>query len=225
MQHRISIIAQKLSSLGANVTTRGLIDVDLMLDYTRVLYADLLELRQSMTAHQEMHINEPTLDELTEAMMAAEAEEEEVLLEAEPEPKAESQPAQKPEPLRRSPEPVTQSQTRQEFEAAIPHHETHQPIVPAAPFLQKPHPMPAPVSKKLLFEDMIGINDRYLFQQELFHNDHVLYHKAIEAINNAGSMEEVNDWLQNQVTGHRNWDLYGEAGSTFYAILNRYFEQ
>lgn len=194
MQHRIATITQKLQSLAGNITGCGLIDVDLMLDYTRVLYADLLELRQSMAAQRDIHIHEPTLDELTEAMLAqgAEAGEEEAETESEPPAPA------APMPSVFSPNPFSHKQQQH---------------------------LTVPVTKKLLFEDMIGINDRYLFQQELFHNDHVLYHKAIEAINTAATLDEVNEWLEKHISNHRHWDLYGEAGSTFYAILNRYFEQ
>lgn len=214
-QHRIATISQKLHLLGNDIATRGLIDVDLMLDYTRVLYADLLELRQSMAAQKAMHIQEPTLDELTEAMLAAEAAEDEALT------KAADEADNWPEPA-----PATNTQASVAMPAPEPPAKPPvRPFQPQSDFSHKGPAMSAPVSKRLLFEDMIGINDRYLFQQDLFHNDHVLYHKAMEAINAAHSTEEVNDWLAQQVSGHRNWDLYSEAGSTFYAILNRYFEQ
>jgi|GEM_PF-1056876 len=209
MQHRIATLTQKLSALGANISTRGLIDVDLMLDYTRVLYADLTELRQEMTARTQMHIHEPTLDELTEAMLAAEeneAEEENDLL---PEPPP---PAQFPTMQQATPQPVVAP-----LETPAPQPERNAAL--------PPRPLPGMAPKKLKFEDLVGINDRYLFQQELFHNDHVLYHKAIEEINSGNNINDVNEWLERHVPGHRHWDLYSEAGSTFYALLNRFFEQ
>lgn len=45
---RIPVLVQKLAELSEKGTELTAIDVDLMLDYTRVLYADLLELRKTV---------------------------------------------------------------------------------------------------------------------------------------------------------------------------------
>ena len=47
---RIPTLLQKISELAEQPDRRGTIDVDLMLDYTRVLYADLLEWRSKLAA-------------------------------------------------------------------------------------------------------------------------------------------------------------------------------
>jgi hypothetical protein len=47
---RIPTLLQKISELAAQPERRTAIDVDLMLDYTRVLYADLLEWRSRLPA-------------------------------------------------------------------------------------------------------------------------------------------------------------------------------
>lgn len=44
---RITILLQKLNELSLQGKNNTAIDIDLMLDYTRVLYADLLELRKN----------------------------------------------------------------------------------------------------------------------------------------------------------------------------------
>ncbi len=64
---RIRTVLIKLTDLAQRNSDRTLIDVDLMLDYTRVLYADLLEIRGSMAGRQSTSVKEPTLDELTAA--------------------------------------------------------------------------------------------------------------------------------------------------------------
>ncbi len=65
---RIRTVLIKLTELAQRNSDRTFIDVDLMLDYTRVLYADLLEIRGSMAGRQVPDVQEPTLDELTAAM-------------------------------------------------------------------------------------------------------------------------------------------------------------
>lgn len=64
---RIRTVLIKLTELAQRNSDRSLIDVDLMLDYTRVLYADLLEIRGSM-ADRVPALKEPTLDEVTAAI-------------------------------------------------------------------------------------------------------------------------------------------------------------
>jgi len=64
---RIRTVLIKLTDLAQRNSDRTLIDVDLMLDYTRVLYADLLEIRGSMAGRQHV-TDEPTLAELSAAM-------------------------------------------------------------------------------------------------------------------------------------------------------------
>lgn len=44
---RINLLIQKLGDMAGNEQDNSLLDIDLMLDYTRVLYADLLEVRKN----------------------------------------------------------------------------------------------------------------------------------------------------------------------------------
>lgn len=44
---RINLLIQKLEEMAGNEQDNSLLDIDLMLDYTRVLYADLLEVRKN----------------------------------------------------------------------------------------------------------------------------------------------------------------------------------
>lgn len=53
---RISTLLQRLTELAEHDKERNLIDLDLMLDYTRVVYADLLEIRKNIAINT---ISEP----------------------------------------------------------------------------------------------------------------------------------------------------------------------
>jgi len=63
---RISILLQKIAAIAENERKNTTIDIDLMLDYTRVLYADLLEMR-SKIAFTDAPIQEPALAEARKA--------------------------------------------------------------------------------------------------------------------------------------------------------------
>lgn len=64
---RISMLLQKISAITEQGKSNSTIDIDLALDYTRVLYADLLEMRSKLIVAVPPAA-EPTLAELTDAM-------------------------------------------------------------------------------------------------------------------------------------------------------------
>lgn len=64
---RIPIVLEKLQELSDKGDKNTAIEIDLMLDYTRVLYADLLEWRKKAAVKIPV-MQEPTLAEMAEAM-------------------------------------------------------------------------------------------------------------------------------------------------------------
>ncbi|MBS1689315.1 MAG: hypothetical protein JSS96_11360 [Bacteroidetes bacterium] len=85
---RISILLQKIAAIAENESKNTTIDIDLMLDYTRVLYADLLEMRgkiafnappaqerepvfaKAMKEDKEKHNEEPHVEIVTPPIIA-----------------------------------------------------------------------------------------------------------------------------------------------------------
>jgi len=65
---RVQILLQKLTELSKQGDKNTAIDIDLMLDYTKVLYADLLEYRKTLDFPIPSLINEPTLSEMAQKM-------------------------------------------------------------------------------------------------------------------------------------------------------------
>lgn len=59
---RISTLLQRLAELAEHNKERTVIDIDLMLDYTRVVYADLLEIRKNIAINT---ISAPTPEKAT----------------------------------------------------------------------------------------------------------------------------------------------------------------
>ena len=68
---RVTALLRKLTALSEQPGPKAAIDVDLMLDYTRVLYADLLEWKEKAPL-QHLLKDEPTLEEVAQAMQAEE---------------------------------------------------------------------------------------------------------------------------------------------------------
>lgn len=82
---RILVLLQKLNDLANSDKKPNLIETDLMLDYTRVLYADLLEARAALGRTSILPRDEPTLDELAKAY-EQQVEKEEEMVQPQPRP-------------------------------------------------------------------------------------------------------------------------------------------
>lgn len=73
---RISLLTEKIGELLKDEKTKTALEVDLMMDYCRVMYADLIEWRKQLESAKSpisrqsflSHVQEPTLAELTAAM-------------------------------------------------------------------------------------------------------------------------------------------------------------
>lgn len=204
---RIRTVLQKLTELAQRNPDRTIIDVDLMLDYTRVIYADLLELRAGMAPKQSININEPTLDEMTKAMEIAE----ETVAVTFPEPVA----------VPRQPEIVVPQQVVKEAPVATP-VQTYQPTVQPGPLGEKPlaalPPLPATKPAKDI-RRFIDLNDKYLFLSELFNNDLRAYEETMTQLSSCESKQSAL-----QLLGTKFIDEGNSAHNGFQQMLDRFFE-
>lgn len=68
----------------------------------------------------------------------------------------------------------------------------------------------------------IGLNDRYLFLNELFKNNKVAYDSCLDIINNASDLEEAHNLLVT-IAAHNNWDKEDETVESFYNVISKHF--
>jgi hypothetical protein len=217
---RIPTLLQKINDLAAKPEQRTAIDVDLMLDYTRVLYADLLDWREKLVetssppapvqtvtqppkppvqVYAQPVIKEPTLAEIAEAMeREAELEDEE-----EEKPVLAVVAKQIPEP-EDVPKPVIAEPARQ--------------AIPAANALGSGN---AARREGRDIRSMISINDKYQIMSELFGNDKKAYEQALDYVNQSKSESAAMQWLREQL-----WitEDHSDAALSFYDIVSRYFK-
>ncbi|MFA7493166.1 MAG: hypothetical protein WCZ43_06600 [Proteiniphilum sp.] len=66
----------------------------------------------------------------------------------------------------------------------------------------------------------ISLNDRFLFQRELFNNSRSEMDRVVEALNKLGSFEEAENYLQSQ----QNWNFENQTVKEFLLIIKRGFE-
>lgn len=77
-------------------------------------------------------------------------------------------------------------------------------------------------SKAFDVRSAIGVNDRYLFLNELFFKKKDAYDKALESINQLNNIEEAIDFT-NGLAKELNWDKEEPTVQSFYQVLNKAF--
>lgn len=78
-------------------------------------------------------------------------------------------------------------------------------------------PMTADIRKK------IGINDKYLFLNELFNSDKSAYEKALDHINTIGEYPDAVDWVKDNPAVNYKWHDDDDTVLDFYEVLRKHF--
>jgi hypothetical protein len=69
----------------------------------------------------------------------------------------------------------------------------------------------------------IGVNDRYVFINELFRGDEVMYERSIKTINNFRILPEAEYWMERELKIKLGWDDSSEVVRRFYQVVKRRF--
>lgn len=192
---RIPTLLKKITEMAERGDNNTVIDIDLMMDYTRVVYADLLEWRgrksfvasladtgeqkpaEPVQKQQEISMSDPIETEATIIL-----QEEDDRNEEENEQEAEIQEEIK------EPEPVIEL------------------------VVNPPATKPAKDIRRA-----IGINDKFLYMSELFGNDRDSYEQALDTINTFGSYAEAEQWVNKEV---KPVQTVGEDNDTLESFRN-----
>jgi hypothetical protein len=69
----------------------------------------------------------------------------------------------------------------------------------------------------------IGINDRYVFLNELFRGDDAMYERSIKTINGFHILAEAEYWMERELKVKLGWDDGKAATQHFYQLVKRRF--
>jgi hypothetical protein len=69
----------------------------------------------------------------------------------------------------------------------------------------------------------IGVNDRFLFINELFRGDEVAYERSIKTINSFSIFAEAEYWIQRELKVKNGWDMNNEMVAHFFQLTKRRF--
>ena len=69
----------------------------------------------------------------------------------------------------------------------------------------------------------IGVNDRFLFINELFRGDEVAYERSIKTINSFTIFAEAEYWIQRELKVKNGWDADNAMVTQFFQLVKRRF--
>lgn len=69
----------------------------------------------------------------------------------------------------------------------------------------------------------IGINDRFVFINELFRGDEAGYERSIKTINGFSIFQEAQYWMERELKLKLGWDMEKESVQHFYDLVRRRF--
>ncbi|MBO9150734.1 hypothetical protein ACFOTA_00820 [Chitinophaga sp. GCM10012297] len=69
----------------------------------------------------------------------------------------------------------------------------------------------------------IGINDKFLFIQELFRGDKDMYERSLKTINESASLQDAEYWIERELKIKLGWDESDHAVSQFYSLVRKRF--
>lgn len=69
----------------------------------------------------------------------------------------------------------------------------------------------------------IGVNDRFLFINELFRGDESMYERSIKTINSFSILPEAEYWIQRELKVKNGWDDSDALVKQFYQLVKRRF--
>lgn len=92
--------------------------------------------------------------------------------------------------------------------------------------LRQPHTELVEVLKETPVRDLrkaIGVNDRFLFIQELFRGDESMFDRSIKTINSFNIHVEAEYWISRELKVKLGWDPEAPAVLQFYQLVKRRF--
>lgn len=69
----------------------------------------------------------------------------------------------------------------------------------------------------------IGINDKYLFLNELFNNHKSNYEETLDKLNHFSNIDQARDWIITKVVPAQKWDKDDATVQSFYDMLAKHF--
>src|SRR5690606_25539143 len=187
------------------------IDVDLMTDYVKVIYADLLEWRERLVFSQRIAATPPEKPSapITTALSPEEPEKEDG---------ADLDPTPLPEEIVQEMEQTMPGISLNLFDKEEPQKAPEK----LASIDTQPIPFP---QKKEDVRKFIGINEKFVFINELFDGNRDAYEEVLTELIEFSNTEDAIDWLTKTVAKPYDWKEDDFNVQDFYRVLESYYRR
>jgi len=219
---RINLLIEKINKLKPLLAQDkvDLIDIDLTLDYTRVLYADLLEWRNQLAFVTQKSENNPT-----------------VLNPSSPETIIKNQSSIFIEIPNTNTDSIDSVKKSENLDVTENAEDNSTPVATEKIIIEEPvfaqlnqeHTQEIPLTAQLNqhqkkdIRHFITLNDRFLFMSELFNNDKFDYESALDIINNFKDKTAVQNWIHDNYFATQKWDKDNPHVQTFLTAVQQLY--
>ncbi len=197
---RITTLMERIRELN-NKPNVDLIDLDLMMDYTKVIYADLFEWRKKIAFNETVTIPAPETPETAE------------------------QPVLKQE--HNVPAGNTTVSTPAPEQPVVAEEADYPPVAleekPVIPVEEPSFQYNSPHYSNADLRELISINDKYQFISELFNNNRDAYEEVMQELNTFDTEEEAIIWINNSISNQFNWKDDMDSVQNFFRILSEFY--
>lgn len=231
--NRINLLLSKLYERLSDKDDITAIDIDLMLDYTRVIYADLLELKKENFSPEPGKNPAPLFPAAVAEEAGQDVKESGGIFIEIPKPKKDiihtedgitEEFIEAPAETRTqhtAPKPVTED--GEIYNAHDKAGDTGPETAGTGASQAEAVPDPGQPKEKEDIRTLIGINDRYLFMNELFHNNKFDYESVLDYINQSSGKDAVERWLKKEYLDNKKWNREDNTVDLFYGTVYKYF--
>ncbi len=203
--NRVKHCLNKMNELVNKPGKTEIIDLDLLLDYTKIIYAEVLEHRQMLVSN---HLAKESVLRYKEDNGRTENNTDNVSAP----PKTPEK--QKPAENHKIPKPENLSQN------------TPEELVSVGINFENP----SEKSKKIDIEltdlrRLIPLNDKFAYVIELFNEDNEKYEDAINHLNSLETYGNTMDWVISNLQNRYNWDVENDLVVKFYEAIKSRFDK
>ncbi len=215
--NRVKHCLNKMNELVNKPGEMDIIDLDLLLDYTKVCYAEILERRQSLVSSKFVN----------ESILAYKEDTPKELPDLKPEDSSRPEPTIPQSEIQAnkatSPPPKTQANSN-----TIPKPISEKVKVNLEqPSNQSKPPTPPSQPKAVLVDlrRLIPLNDKFAYVIELFNEGNEEYEDAINKLNLLDTYGATMDWVIANLQNRYNWDVENDLVQKFYEVIKSRFSR
>ncbi len=212
--NRVKHCLNKMNELVNHPGSKDVIDLDLLLDYTKIIYAEVLEQRDNMLANKTSRdaVMRYKNEETTTRQQPRETS---PPLAPDPTPPPAPEPSPTVEPSKPKPQEKTTAPPKELKTVGINFENPN----------AQSQSIPAPDPSLYDLRKLISLNDKFAYVIELYNGNNEEYEDAINTLNKIGTYGNSMEWIISNLQNKYNWNVESDLVQKFYEVVKSRFER